>query len=103
MKLILLILMALLVMAVSAAVPAVAQHDHDGDRHDKYCDDDRETAMAAAMPMATKSTKTVTGIMSATNAMSVMKSMKGTTTDAFRKIISARTLATSTGLSSCVL
>jgi Ni/Co efflux regulator RcnB len=42
MKLIRLILMALLVMAVSSAVPAVAQHDHDGDRHEKDRDDDRD-------------------------------------------------------------
>jgi hypothetical protein len=40
MKLIRLILMALLVLAVSAAIPAVAQHDHDGDRHEKDRDGD---------------------------------------------------------------
>ena len=44
MKLIRLILMALLVIAVSAAIPAVAQHDHDGDRHEQDRDDDRDNA-----------------------------------------------------------
>jgi hypothetical protein len=40
MKLIRVGLMALLAVALSAAVPAVAQHDHDGDRHERDRDDD---------------------------------------------------------------
>jgi hypothetical protein len=40
MKLIRMGLMALLAVALSAAVPAVAQHDHDGDRHERDRDDD---------------------------------------------------------------
>jgi hypothetical protein len=42
MKLIRLGLMALLAVALSASVPAFAQHDHDGDKHERDRDDDRD-------------------------------------------------------------